>query len=78
MSIKFRMHRSSLEKSLETAFDVSSLSDLKNKIDEKNLYYTSCENLACKYYCYDGRIDWDTWIITENGNAIGFSDGELK
>ncbi len=29
-------------------------------------------------YTYDPRIEWDTYIVTIGGNAIGFTDGPIK
>lgn len=34
--------------------------------------------IAVKPYAYDSRIDWDTHIVTVNGNAVGFTDGPLR
>lgn len=28
-------------------------------------------------YCYDDRIEWDTYIVTLDGRATGFTDGPL-
>lgn len=29
--------------------------------------------LKCRYYCYDSRIDWNTYLVTAD-----FSDGSYK
>lgn len=29
-------------------------------------------------YTYDPRIEWDTYIVTIGGNAIGFTNGPVK
>ena len=29
-------------------------------------------------YGYDGRINWDTWIILYDGKPMAYSNGELK
>jgi len=70
----FRYHRGSLEESMKTIIEVNSLDDLKKKLSEE---YGET-NLTCDFYCFDKRINWDTYMIRSNGDIIGFSDGELK
>ena len=31
-------------------------------------------DIAVKYYGYDPRIDWYTYIVTVDGDAVGFTD----
>jgi hypothetical protein len=69
--MKYREHRGSLADSMETVIEVKSLKDLAQKMKYKGI-------LTCKWYCKDDRIGWDTWLICEDGCAIGMSDGELK
>lgn len=66
----FRPQRGSLEEAMKEVIEVSSLSELENK--------TTWTNLTTKFYCFDSRINWDTWIILSNGNAVGYANGELK
>lgn len=75
---KFRHQRGSLENSLQTTVEVESLNDLKKHLED---YYKRPErpigNLSCHYYGFDSRINWNTWIICEDGDGIGFCDKEL-
>jgi hypothetical protein len=32
------------------------------------------ERLGVKKYCYDERIQWDTYLVTIDGQAVGFTD----
>ena len=34
------------------------------------------EEIEVQAYCYDVRIDWDTWIVLVRGMAVGFTDRE--
>jgi hypothetical protein len=36
---------------------------------------TSVERLEVKPYCYDDRNGWKTYIVTVDGQAVGFTDG---
>ena len=74
--MKFRLHRGSLAESLDTVREVKSLQDVQDYVRENDPF--PCTNLRCRYYMYDDRIDWDTWIITSDQGVIGFSNGELK
>lgn len=76
--MKFRSHKGTLAESMDTVKEVKDLNDVK-KILEKEYepYKILPGEITCKYYCYDKRINWDSWIILENGYAIGFSDGQL-
>ncbi len=33
------------------------------------------ELVQVKSYCYDARIDWETFIVLVNGEPFGFTDG---
>jgi hypothetical protein len=65
--VKYRDHRETLVESMKTVREIRSLDEIQ-----------STGKLTCKYYGYDSRIGWETWIVCENGCGIGFSDGELK
>ena len=36
------------------------------------------KRIEVKPYCYDSRIDWDTYIVTVDHQAVGFTDGPVK
>ena len=35
-------------------------------------------DIAVKYYGYDPRIDWYTYIVTVDGDAVGFTDEDVN
>jgi len=72
----FRKHRGGLDDSMQTVREVNSISDIIDYLNEDK-FFPPVTNLECRYYCYDDRIGWDTFIITHNGMAIGFTNGEV-
>lgn len=80
MSVLFRPHRGLLEEAMKEVVQVSSRDQLVaqlNKIYEIGSRFT-IENLNIKPYGYDDRIGWDTYIVTNKGNAVGFTNGYLE
>lgn len=78
--MKFRHQRGSLKESMATVQEVETLEDIRSILSAKRKEIgleAPIGELTCKHYSYDSRINWDTWIICENGSAIGFSNGEL-
>jgi hypothetical protein len=74
--MKFRPHRGGLYESMKETVEVDSLEALKAHLLKTWLGHLG--HLTCKYYCYDARIGWHTYIICENGHPIGFTDGKLE
>lgn len=76
----FRVHRGGLAKSLEDCIEVADLSDIANYLNTIWTVGPSVElaSLTCEPYAYDPRIDWNTYIILQNGQIIGFSNGPLE
>ena len=67
----FRLHRGSLEESMKTIREITCIEDIK-------MFTNSDSPITCKWYCHDERIDWDTWIIKQDGFVLGFTNGEVK
>jgi len=78
--MKFRFHRGSLEESLQTVREVESLDDVRELLIWQVVLSLLPEyfKLTCRYYTYDKRINWQTWVILNDGLPVGFSNGELK
>lgn len=73
----FRQHKGSLAESMETLVKVDTLEDIIKVSPFTEFGYIL--NLNIEHYCYDDRIDWDTYIITdERYGVIGFTNGEVK
>lgn len=79
MKILFRPHRALLADAMKEVVEVFHKSDLVNYLNKKNKFGPDIlvENLTIKHYCYDERIQWDTFIVCDQGNAIGFTNGPL-
>lgn len=71
--ILFRWHRQLLEDSMATVQSVSDYNDLKDII-AKEYGLGSKDTIAVSFYARDDRIKWDCYIVTVNGNAIGFTN----
>ena len=78
---KFRKHRGSLEDALATTVEVANRDDLlAHVLADFPPWWGSFEPdaLEIRFYCYDERIGWDTYIVTIKGHGvIGFTDGPL-
>lgn len=68
----FRFHRGSLEESMKTVVSFNDIEELRKILWE---VYGPGE-LVMEKRGYDDRADWHTWIVTLNGNAVGFSNGK--
>ena len=42
---------------------------------EYDFWQPTEKNVEVKHYCYDDRIDWDTYLVTIDGKAALFTDG---
>ncbi len=71
----FRLHRGSLDNSMKTVKEVETLSDIIKYLKEDGLI--DVKSLTCKFYCFDERINWNTYIICSKGQAVGFSNGMI-
>jgi len=81
--IKFRFHRGALADSLETLVQFSNKDELYNYIIQwlyslpGNKVITH-DDIAVKYYCYDSRINWDTYLVTiKDWGPVGMTDGPV-
>jgi len=72
-SILFRFHRGGLIESLETIIEVSNRIELEHIICD--VYGVG--DISIKEYGYDDRIDWDTYIVCHNENAVGYLNSPL-
>lgn len=75
--VLFREHRSSLSESMETVKEIESLDDIYNSTDFKK--YEIVNDLRIDPYCYDSRINWDTYIVTSpDYGIVGFTNGPIQ
>lgn len=76
---RYRDHRGSLVDSLATLIEVADRDALVAHL--RGLYgrfeTVDAESVKVRPYCYDERIAWDTYVVTLNGGAVGFTDGPV-
>jgi len=46
-------------------------------LDNFDFWEPTPENVTCKFYARDERIDWDTHLICIDGKAALFADGPI-
>lgn len=79
--MKFRHHRGSLDDAMKTIVELEpSLKALREHLvasrkGEPLGNYVG--TLRLEYRGEDERIGWSTYIVTEDGNAIGYTDGPI-
>jgi hypothetical protein len=80
--MKYREHRGGLTESMETVVEIEGADDLMRIINAGRAQWyqpaITIDQLAVEPYGYDGRIDWDTHIVTVDGAAVGFTDGPIQ
>ena len=74
--MEFRYQCSTLEESMGTIIEVENLSELMNELSKEH-GDLSQKHIKVEYHCFDDRINWDSYIITINGDVIGFTNGPI-
>jgi len=72
----FRWHRGSLDESMATVVPCESMAELLAILQGVDADVTG-ERVDVKHYTYDERIEWDTYLVTVDGQAVGMTNGEL-
>lgn len=75
--ILFRWHRHALEDSIATVQEIKNFADLEILIGEK-FGLSSIDQIEVKYFGYDDRIQWNCYLVTLNGNNVGFTNQALE
>lgn len=78
----FRFHRGSLNESLKTTVIVKNTQELKKHI-LRELEWTNPElsSMKIEQYgddCFDSRIGWYTYIVTDKDGVLGFLSEPLS
>ena len=71
-TFRFRPQRGGLEESMKEVKTFDSKLELAKHL---GVCYFSVEAEA---YGYDPRIEWNTWIVLVDGQAVGFTDGGIE
>ena len=83
--MKFRFHRRLLEDSMKTVQEFNTLHELLDIINKDlsswSLKSLKLKDLVIEHYCFDPRINWDTYMITAfsklNRGILGFTNGKV-
>ncbi len=76
---KFRFHRGALAESMATVTTVADKEALCNIIRAAWGYPAFGDGqIEVSPYGYDNRIQWNTYVVTLDGKAIGFTDGPVE
>lgn len=67
----FRPQRGSLAESMNEAVTINSKKTLAAYLDEP------ITDIQVRMYGYDERINWNTWLVTVRGDAVGFTNEEV-
>jgi hypothetical protein len=79
--MKFREHRGGLDESMKDIYEFSSIAELKQHVE--NWFKVPVLDICIKYYCYDERIAWDTYLVSiklegeKDFWAIGYADSNF-
>ena len=78
---KYRPHRGSLVNSMAEVIEVRSIAELVHHLQRTCIpdrRSPTRETVEVAPYCFDGRIGWNTYLVTVDGAPWGFTDGPLK
>lgn len=67
--VLFRPNREFLDEAMKEVQEVSCIKEIE--------VITGYNNITVEPYSYDKRINWDTYIVCENGRGCGFTNGPL-
>lgn len=80
--IKYGEHRGTLAEAMKTVIEFSTRKELFDHIKKSIIYEplksATIKDLKIRKYCYDKRIDWDTYIVLLKDVPMGFTNGMLK
>lgn len=79
--MKFRPQRGSLEDAMKEVVEIPAtvealVEHLNNTLGLRN-YKVHSQAVRVRAYGYDERVNWHTYVVTVNGNAIGFTNHEV-
>lgn len=69
-TIVFRPQRGQLDKSMEEQQRFIYIADMIDYVSIK--YNAKKEDISISYYGYDERINWETYIVCNKGDMVGF------
>jgi hypothetical protein len=76
--VHFRSQRGSLEESLRTTVEIADraalVAHLRRTLAPMPVHG---RDVAVRYYTFDERIGWPTYLVTVEKKAVGFTDGKI-
>ncbi|UXN70914.1 hypothetical protein N8A98_06925 [Devosia neptuniae] len=79
--MKFRWHRGSLADSMDTVVEFNGTKEALTvllKADALPWFPPlDIHDVLVEPYTVDDRIGWDTYLVTVDGKAVGFTDGAV-
>ena len=72
MTFLFRHHRGSLAESMDTVVKVETINQLCSIIEAVH----GPGKISARYYMFDERINWQTYIVCHNGCGVGFANAD--
>lgn len=79
--MKFRHHRGSLEESMSTTIEISSIEELQMEISDHGAFsLKDVSQITFRYACMDDRTGWgwNSYYVCVDGKCVGISDGIFK
>ena len=71
--MRFRWHRGGLAASLRTTVEFA---DARELVELVRSVFDEGE-ITVEHYGYDGRCDWDLFIVSAGGVPVGYTDGPV-
>lgn len=76
--LQFRWQRGSLAQSLTTVVEFKCMADLVEILNQELLIKTDHTKVGVSRYTHDLRTGWNTYIVTVNGEGVGFTNGPVE
>lgn len=64
MKIIYRPQRATLEESLKASMEFSSIDEMLSYLTYQNYFNFTCSDIYISFYCYDKRINENTFVIS--------------
>jgi hypothetical protein len=78
MTFRYRDQRGSLDASMKTVVELADkMALIKHLQDEYGFDRLRDADIEVTWYGYDSRIDWQTWLVSIDEHAVGFTDGPV-
>ena len=73
--MKFRPQRELLVDSMAEVVELQDFRALTGHLTKLGFLPAGLAKIAVRPYCYDDRNGWKTYLVTVDGQAVGFTNG---